>query len=232
MLTLSIDTTAKTATAALTDKTELAQFSVNNTLTHSENLLFMVDALLKTAGKTVSDVKRLAVSAGPGSFTGVRIGIAAIKGLAFGKDIPIAAVSTLDALAHNVSHTGDLIFACMDARREQTYFAIFASDGEKTQRLTEDSAKSIPEALEKLCEICEKNNKKSVIFVGDGAVLCYNAFAALNKSGISGKLAPEHLRFQSAFSVAKAAEKYFESGETVSDKTLDCVYLRRPQADM
>ncbi len=232
MLTLSMDTTAKTATVALCDGKELAQFSVNDTLTHSENILYMADAVLSCAGKKISDVERLAISAGPGSFTGVRIGVAAAKGLCFGKDIPVAAVSTLEALAYNVSHTGDIICACMDARREQTYFALFDSANGAPVRLTDDAAECVDAACEKIAEICEKTQKKSVIFVGDGAILCYNHFKDSDKSEIAAKLAPEHIRFQSALSVAKAAEKYFEENKTVTADELSCIYLRRPQADM
>lgn len=231
MLTLSIDTTAKTCSAAVSDGALLSTFSVNNTLTHSENLLLMIDAVLKTAGKKISDVEAIAVSVGPGSFTGVRIGVAAVKGLAFGRDIKIAPVSTLDALSFNAADTEGIICTTMDARRDQTYFALFcAKDGVPT-RLTEDIADTFDTACEKIYEFCKKLEKKSVIFVGDGAKLCYNTFIGKNYEDINPRLASENIRYQNAYSVALAGEKIFSEGKAVSAELLECTYLRRPQAE-
>ncbi len=231
MLTLSIDTTAKTCSVAVSDDTLLSLFSVNNTLTHSENLMLMVDSALRTAGKKISEVEAIAVSVGPGSFTGVRIGVSAVKGLAFGKDIKIAPVSTLDALSYNAADTDGIVCASMDARRGQTYFAIFNVKDGIPERLTEDIADTFDTACEKISEICEKLEKKSVIFVGDGAKLCYNTFTEKNYENIAPRLASESIRFQNAYSVALAGMKIFNGGKAVSAELLECTYLRRPQAE-
>lgn len=231
MLTLSLDTTAKTCSVAVSNGALLASFSVNNTLTHSENLMLMIDTALKTAGKKISDVEAIAVSVGPGSFTGVRIGVSAVKGLAFGKDIKIAPVSTLDALSYNAQDTDGIICASMDARRDQTYFALFSSENGRIVRLTEDAADVFDTACEKICEFCEKLQKKSVIFVGDGAKLCYNTFIGKGYEGISPRLASENIRYQNAYSVALAGKKIFDEGKAIGAELLECTYLRRPQAE-
>ena len=231
MLTLSLDTTAKTCSVALSDGELICLFNVNNTLTHSENLIMMIDAVLKTSGKTVSDVGKIALSVGPGSFTGVRIGTAAVKGIAFGKDIKIAPVSTLEALAHNAKDTEHLICATMDARRNQTYYAIFVSDEGKIVRLTEDAADSFDTACEDILTFCKKTEKKSVIFVGDGAKLCYDIFKEKNVCDVKPVLASDNLRFQNAYSVALAGEKIFNEGRDVKAELLECKYLRKPQAE-
>ncbi len=231
MLTLSIDTTAKTCSVAISDDALLSIFSVNNTLTHSENLMLMVDSALKTAGKKITDVEAIAVSVGPGSFTGVRIGVAAVKGLAFGKDIKIAPVSTLDALSYNAADTDSIVCASMDARRDQTYYALFSIENGTPVRLTEDIADVFDAACEKTLEFCKKLEKKSVIFVGDGAKLCYNTFIGKNYGDVKPRLASENIRFQNAYSVALAGAKIFNAGKAVSAELLECTYLRRPQAE-
>lgn len=232
MLTLGIDTTAKTASVALQDGGLICEFSVNNTLTHSENLIYMIDSALTCCGKTAKDVERVALCIGPGSFTGVRIGAAAVKGLCFGKNIPIAPVSTLEALAHNPDCFEGLIATAMDARRDQTYFALFLRENGEIKRLMPDSALSVNEACEKICEFCKKLQKKSVIFVGDGAKLCYNGFTQIKDRPCDGILAEEKSRYQSAASVLSAAQRYFDCGNTVTDSLLECSYLRKPQADI
>lgn len=229
MLTLALDTTAKTAAVALYDGRLLCDFSVNNTKTHSENLIYMINSALECIGKKPSDIERIAISAGPGSFTGVRIGVAAVKGLAFGKNIPIAPVSTLEALAENVRDTDHLICAAMDARRDQTYYAVFVAENGKIRRLCEDRADSVGAANDAVAEFCEKTGKRSVIFVGDGGELCHGAFC---KSGITGILCAEHNRYQSGAGVAAAAERYFAEGGTVTAENLVCTYLRKPQAEL
>lgn len=231
MLTLSIDTTAKTCSVSVSDGALLSIFSVNNTLTHSENLLLMVDSALTAAGKKISDVEAMAVSVGPGSFTGVRIGVSAIKGLAFGKDIKIAPVSTLDALGYNAKDTDSIVVASMDARRDQTYYAVFSIENGTPVRLTEDIADVFDAACEKTLEFCKKLNKKSVIFVGDGAKMCYNTFMGKDYGDVSPRLASENIRYQNAYSVALAGEKIFSEGKAVSAELLECTYLRRPQAE-
>ena len=225
MITLSFDSTAKIATVAVTDSQKLlALYSIDNGLTQSELLLPMAESVLKSLKLKFSDVELLACSVGPGSFTGVRIGTALVKGIAFGKNIPCASVSTLEALAENLYGTEGIIIPSMDARRSQLYTAIFEYDGKEMIRHTEDMAISISE----LAEMLKSYKGKSIYIVGDG----YNvAHRELTKLGISLKQTPELLISENAFSVAKVAVKLFEQGKTTSDLEHLPTYLRVPQAE-
>ncbi|MDP4153049.1 MAG: tRNA (adenosine(37)-N6)-threonylcarbamoyltransferase complex dimerization subunit type 1 TsaB [Bacillota bacterium] len=219
MKILAFETSAKAASVAITDDGKLiGEFYINIGLTHSETMLPMCEKLLGTAGYSLSDIDTIAVAAGPGSFTGIRIGIAAVKGLAFGRDIKCAAVSTLEAAAYNVSTFDGYIAAVMDARCNQVYNAVFTCQNGRIERITPDRALPIAE-LEK--EI--KLYKKQVILVGDGAELCYNAYQKYEHVRLS---APA-VRFQRASSVAAAAEE----GPFVTAEELEAFYLRLPQAE-
>lgn len=218
MRILAVESSAQAASAALTDDGKLiCELYSNLNMTHSQTLLPMCERIFETCGITAQDVDLFAVAAGPGSFTGIRIGIAAVKGMAFAAEKPCAAVSTLEALAHNVKIFNGVICAAMDARCKQVYNALFESDGENLTRLTEDRAISIDDLLSEL-----KNMKKSVILVGDGANLCYNVKRCGNLI-----LAPENLKFQHASSVALAAE----NAAAISASDLDAFYIRLPQAE-
>lgn len=220
MLILAIDSTAVSASAAVAEieNGEVRTYSECTTLgkmTHSENLLPMIDHVLSLSGKTVSDVSLLAVNAGPGSFTGVRIGVATVKGLAYPNGLPCAAVSTLASLAKNVSGYPGRVCALMDARRGQFYYALF----ENGVRLTEDDVASAEDILQKL--------SGKTLLVGDGASL----FASLVQGRADVALAPVGSRIQSGLSVALCAEELFRAGKTVPGKDLRPVYLRLPQAE-
>ena len=220
MLILAIDSTAVSASAAVAEieNGEVRTYSECTTLgkmTHSENLLPMIDHVLSLSGKTVSDVSLLAVNAGPGSFTGVRIGVATVKGLAYPNGLPCAAVSTLASLAKNVSGHPGRVCALMDARRGQFYYALF----ENGVRLTEDDVASAEDILQKL--------SGKTLLVGDGASL----FASLVQGRADVALAPVGSRIQSGLSVALCAEELFRAGKTVPGKDLRPVYLRLPQAE-
>ena len=149
MKILAVDSTAKTATVALCDdRTMLAEFTLNNGNTHSETLLPMIESMLNAFGMKPHDVDLFACSAGPGSFTGVRIGVATVKGLAFGSGRPAVGVSTLEALARNLDFGDDaskIICPVMDARRGQLYTARFVRRGSELERLTPDRAISYTE---------------------------------------------------------------------------------------
>lgn len=220
MLILGIDSTAVSASVAVADIENgvvrtYSECTTKNKMTHSENLLPMIDHALTVYGKTISDVELLAVNAGPGSFTGVRIGVATVKGLAYPNGLPCAAVSTLASLEKNVSGIAGNVCALMDARRGQFYYALF----ENGVRVSEDDVAPSEEILPKL--------SGKTTLVGDGAAL----FASLVSGRADVRLAPAGCRDQSGLSVALCAEELFRAGKTVSGKDLRPVYLRLPQAE-
>ena len=217
---LAVDTAGKTAAVAvLRDDVLLYEAQCNNGLTHSETLLPMIDTALKAAGLTVDDLDVLGVTNGPGSFTGLRIGLAAVKGLAFPRETLCAPVSTLEALG--AAHTGEGTVLCaLDARRAQVYSAAF--DLATHQRLMDDDARAVAD----LSEFVE-NCKKPLFFVGDGAALCYNKY-----SNVPGVLCvPPALRGGRAAAVALVAKQMAERGETVLPEALLPDYHRLSQAE-
>ncbi len=222
MKILALDSSALVATVALCeDGRLLAEYTLNNGNTHSETLLPMVESLLSHFSITPKEIDLFAASTGPGSFTGVRIGAATLKGLAFGTGKPCVGVSTLEALAQDlVMHKG-LICPVMNARRSQVYTAVFRSDGQSLTRLCEDSAMSITELDDLLASYGEP-----VAFSGDGYDITTRA---LTKTEFVP--APERQRHQSAFSVAVVALKKYLHGEWVSDRDLQVNYLRPSQAE-
>ncbi len=222
MKILSLDSSAQVATVALCeDDALLAEFTLNNGNTHSETLLPMIETLLATYGITVDDVELLACTSGPGSFTGVRIGAATVKGLAFGRNIPCIGVSTPEAIAENLTSLGGLICPVMNARRSQVYTALFRSDGVTMTRLLPDSALSIAELDELLSAYGEP-----VAFAGDGYDV---TLSALKKTEV--RPVCERLRHQSAYSTAQVAYRQFLAGKTTTDASLVVNYLRPSQAE-
>ena len=221
---LAFETSAKAASVALLDNGILLGEGYQNTgLTHSQTLMSMAEALLDSCGKTVNDITAVAVANGPGSFTGVRIGVAAAKGFAWGKEIPCYGVSTLEAMAETLGIYDGYIVPTMDARRNQTYTAVFRADSGKLTRILEDSAISFAELGEKL-----KNLEKPIFLVGDGAVLCYNT---LVESVPGLVLPPEHRMHQRASGVALVAQKLMAAGEIGDGAALSPNYLRLSQAE-
>jgi tRNA threonylcarbamoyladenosine biosynthesis protein TsaB len=184
----------------------------------------MAESLLKSLRLNFADVDMYATSVGPGSFTGVRIGAALVKGLAFGRDIPCAAVSTLEALAENARGLRGIIVPAMDARRGQVYTALFRSSKDGLERLTEDMAISLSELAERLREF----EGEKIYITGDG----YGVTAKyLLDAGLEIEETPTLLRNESASSVARVAYRQYKNGETVTDKELSPTYLRLPQAE-
>ncbi len=172
MKILALESSAVTASVAVTEgETLLAQSFQNSGLTHSATLMPMAADLLKNAGLTLEEMDVIAVAAGPGSFTGVRIGVAAAKGLAWPGDKPCAPCSTLESMAWQCAHMDREICAVMDARRNQVYNARFLARAGGLTRLTEDRAISLEELAEEI-----KKSGNPQILVGDGARLCYNTF--------------------------------------------------------
>ena len=223
-MVLAFETSAKAASVALLEGDKLIGESYQNTgLTHSQTLMQMCEDLLATCGKTVSDITAVAVANGPGSFTGVRIGVAAAKGLAWGAELPCYGVSTLEAMAEGLGVYDGFVVPTMDARRSQTYTAIFRAEEGKLTRVMEDCAISFAELAEKL-----KSCEKSIFLVGDGAVLCYNTL----KEAVTGLvLPPEHRQHQRAAGVALAAQKMIVAGESGDGASLSPNYLRLSQAE-
>ena len=224
MKILALETSAKAVSAAVSEGGKILCSGYQDTgLTHSRTLMPIVEHILKNIGLSVADMDAIAVAAGPGSFTGIRIGVAAAKGLAFAADKPAVGVSTLAAMARNVAFCDGLVICAMDARRQQVYNALFeAKDGQLT-RLTPDRAISLEELAAEL-----ENDPRPKTVVGDGAKLC---FAHLTEAGISCRLAPAHLVMQNAMSVALEAEAMAAEGKLVSAQALEPVYLRPAQAD-
>ena len=219
---LAVDTSAKAAsTAIVEDGKIIAESFINTKLTHSQTMLPMVENMLRACAVSVDEIDGFAVSVGPGSFTGLRIGISLVKGLAFSTQKKCAPVSTLEALCRNVSTVGR-ICAVMDARCSQVYTATFDFDGENYTRVTEDEAIPILELEENV-----KKYQNDVIFVGDGAQMCYNKLKDTCKNVL---ISAENVRFQRASSVAAVAEMMFSQGNAVSADELVPSYLRLPQA--
>ena len=223
MKILALETSAKAASCALVhDGMPIATAWQATGLTHSRTLLPMVQDMLRNSELTLADTDAIAIAAGPGSFTGLRIGLASVKGLAWAAEKPCIGVSTLESMAWPLSHVNGIIVCAMDARRQQIYNAVFRAQSGALIRLREDRAISLADAAEDLREF-----EEPITIVGDGAVLAFNFFT---KAGISCALAPAHLRFQSAVGVALAAEAA-GSEALISAQELTPNYLRLSQAE-
>ena len=226
MITLAFDSTAKAASVAVVkDGRVLADFTVDNGLTQSELLLPMAESVLHALKLSFSDVNLLAATVGPGSFTGVRIGVALVKGIAFGKSTPCVAVSTIEALAENLSPIDAVIVPVMDAKRSQVYTAIFDSDGKEIKRLTEDMAIGIDELAKRL-DVVARGRK--IYLSGDGYEI---AKKMLTELGVKVEETPALLINENAASVAKVAIRSYERGKYVTDSEFIPTYLRVPQAE-
>lgn len=225
MMILALESSATACSAALCRDGELvAQSYQNSGLTHSRTLLPMVRDMLANSQLTLDQVDVIAVAAGPGSFTGLRIGVAAAKGLAWAGDKLCAGVSTLEAMAWPLAHLeGADLCAVMDARRQQVYNALFEVRGGALLRRCPDRAVSVEQLAAEL-----EVRKKPQILVGDGTKLCYNE---LTKRGLPMEPAPPHLVFQSAWGVALAAAELAGRGGLVTAAGLEPVYHRLSQAE-
>lgn len=214
---LGIDSSAISAGCALFDNGKIiSEAFLNTSHTHSETLLPMIKNTLETAGVTLAEVDKIAVTVGPGSFTGLRIGISVVKGLAAGVNKPCAAVSTLEAIAYNFAGVDGIVCACMDARRKQVYNAIFRSENGVITRLCEDRALALSELSEELSGYSGR-----IFLAGDGA--------AVADEFTNGKytMAPQALRFQRGSGVCLAAV----NSPNMDAAALMPKYLRLPQAE-
>jgi len=221
---LAFETSAKAGSVALLEKgILLAENYCNTGLTHSQTLMVMAEDMLKSCNLKPSDVEAVAVAAGPGSFTGIRIGVAAAKGFAWGAEIPCCGVSTLEAMATGLGVYDGYILPVMDARRSQVYNAVFRAEGGNLTRMTEDRAIALSDLAEEI-----KNIEKPIFLVGDGAALCYNT---LKEAVPALVLPPEHRMHQRSVGVALVAEKMLQTGKTGDGATLTPNYLRLSQAE-
>ena len=224
MLILAFETSAKAASVALLEENKLLGESYQNTgLTHSQTIMVMAEDLLKSCGKTVADVTAVAVAAGPGSFTGVRIGVAAAKGFAWGKNIPCYGVSTLDAMAESLGIYEGYVCPVMDARRSQVYNALFYVNLSAISRVKEDRAIALADLSEEL-----KTLDGPIYLVGDGSDLTHKTLSADIPNLV---LPPEHRKHQRATGVAILAAKAIATGKTGDGGTLQPNYLRLSQAE-
>ena len=221
MKILAFETSAKAGSVALLEDDKLLGENYCNTgLTHSQTVMPMAEQLLKTCGCTPADVQAVAVAAGPGSFTGIRIGVAAAKGYAWGAEIPCYGVSTLEAMALQLGVKNGYVLPVMDARRQQVYNALFRATDGVLERLCPDRAISLEELANEM-----KNLSEPVFLVGDGSQLCYNTL------GGNLVLPEEHRLHQRAAGVGLAAWKAICAGEKGDAAALQPNYLRLSQAE-
>ena len=224
MLILAFETSAKAASVALMEDTRLLGEAYQNTgLTHSQTLMVMAEDLLKQCGKTAQDVTAVAVAEGPGSFTGVRIGVAAAKGFAWGREIPCVGVSTLEAMAESLGIYQGYVCACMDARRSQVYNGLFYVNNGALERRSEDRAISLADLGSEL-----EHLDGPIFLVGDGTDLTHKT---LHGSVEELVMPPEHRKHQRATGVAILAACRLAAGEAPSGGALTPNYLRLSQAE-
>lgn len=223
MKILALDTSAKAASVCLAQEDKIiGEFFIDTALTHSQTLISMTEQLCKNTQMPFDEIDAIAVNAGPGSFTGVRIGVAAAKGLAFAKNLPCVSVSTLESMAYNLLGSDCVVCAVMDARCAQVYNALFRISGDRVERLCDDRALSLTDLMLDLQQYKEK-----VVLIGDGAEICADF---IGDSLANVFLAPMNNRIQKASSVACAAFEELSKGHTLSPAKLMPVYLRLPQA--
>ncbi len=225
MRVLAIDSSACTASVAIAEENKiLCEFYSNTRLTHSQTLMSMVKDALNCTGIELSTIDLFASSTGPGSFTGIRIGVSAIKGMAQAMKKPCLGVSTLEAIAVNIVLKNCIVCSVMDARCSQVYNATFKCENNTLTRLTEDKALSILELEEYLQTI---DDSLPIVLAGDGAELCYSNFMRNNNILI----APDIIRFQRATGVGIIALNHLHTNEITTASNLTPKYLRLPQAE-
>ena len=223
MIILAFDSSASPASVALYEDGFLkGEFYMNTSLTHSQTLMLLAEKLLEFTKTDIKDVDVFAVDAGPGSFTGVRIGVSCVKGMAMALGKPCVSVSTLEAMAQNLEIFNGLICAVMDARCSQVYNALFMASG-KISRICGDRALSIAELESELMDF----SNVEIMLIGDGANICFENMKRIENI----KIAPQNLRYQRAYGTAVVAYEKAQNGETISSGELVPLYLRLPQAE-
>lgn len=224
---LAIDTSSLVATVAVINEEKLlGEFTINSPMTHSQKLMPIIDQLLSSLELSMEDIDTIAASRGPGSFTGIRIGIATIKGLAHGRKIPIVGVSSLEGLAYNITYSKELICPIMDARRNQVYTGVYKWENHKLINIVEEAPLSINELMDKL-----KEREEKVIFLGDG--LGRYKEDIISGLGEKALFAPLYVNMQRASSIAQLALDKINNGESKPEDYLSIapIYLRKSEAE-
>ena len=225
MLIFAVDTCSMSSTAAIADEVRtLAQFTVNHKKTHSEKIMPQIDAMIKAADISLEDIDVFAVATGPGSFTGVRIGVATVKGFALALNKPCVSVSAIEALSYSVASFKGIIAPILDARRNQVYNGLFESDGREIKRLCPDRALKLSELLEEL-----KSIGQDVIFVGDGTPVFKDEIEEALKE--KAYFAKKPFVYNLAPCVAEIGLSKFKAGEIIKAEELVPEYVRLSQAE-
>ncbi len=226
MKILSVECSATPCSVAISENGKiLASAFTNVKLTHSQTLMPMVESVLRSSLLNIKDIGAFAVSGGPGSFTGIRIGISAVKGMAQAGNLPCISVSTLESMAQNYSDTECFVCAVMDARCNQVYNALFSNENGVCERLCEDRALAIDDLVPQIVELAKKGKK--IYIVGDGAEIFYESV----KDTENVLLSDEQRRFQNAVGVSAVAKVMFENNNHITPEGLQPKYLRLPQAE-
>ncbi len=225
MKILAIDTSGGSLSAALLDDDRLqAEYLVNHGLTHSQRLMPLVNTMLGSCGVPLAEIDAFAAAKGPGSFTGLRIGVASVKALGFAENKPVMGVNTLEALCYNLPGAGGVICPMLDARNRQAFAAVYRwTDGAPEEVLPPQAM-----AVEALCDVL-KEYHEPVLLLGDGAAVYEETLA--ETLGSAAQFAPPHLLLPRASSVAWAAKRALEAGEMSDGKLLKPEYLRKSQAE-
>lgn len=225
MKILGIDSSGMVASVALTaDGVLVAEFTVNNKLTHSQTLLPMIDQVMRMSGIGLKEVDAIAVAAGPGSFTGLRIGASTAKGLGLALEKPIVPVPTLEGLAYRLAGCAGLVCPMMDARRNQVYTGIYRVAPNHLEVVSEQKAVGIQEILQELA-----GYRESIKLLGDGVTAYQEVISQAD--GLKFQVAPLHLCRQSAASVAALGEIYYQQGKIETAEEHHPIYLRKSQAE-
>ena len=227
MKILSVDTSSIVATAAIVEDEKLvAEYVLNNKLTHSQTLMPIVDEIIKSSNTDIKDIDLFAVANGPGSFTGLRIGVACVKGFAHAMDKPVVGVSTLLGLSYNLSFSDGIVCPIMDARRGEVYNALYKFNDGEHECLRKDRAVSMEYLI---YELTEEFRDEKIIFLGDGVAVHGEKIKEM--LGERAFFAPPSLNMQRASSLAVCAKKMYDKGEVTTCYDIKCEYLRKSQAE-
>lgn len=225
MKLLAIDSSGMVASVAVLSEDKLiGEYTINNKKTHSQTLLPMIDEMMKMIGMEIDEMDAIAIAAGPGSFTGLRIGSATAKGLAFALNKPIISVPTLEAMAYNLFGTSQLLCPIMDARNKQVFTGMYRYEGDKLVQVMEQTVMAVE-------DLCSKINEMNVetIFLGDGVDVYRDMLQ--EKISTSIRFAPAHLKNQRASAVAMCGFRLYQEGKVDTADSHVPEYLRLSQAE-